>query len=375
MRRPPFFLIFILVIVLLLIVFFVVECPRGERQAPRPARKSLEQVTAEAFAACGLGVEPLQEFKDSKNAFHLKVTLPLAKYLEIEAALEKDIRRIPSVILKKEQERKNDTIFFSWQIDTQDKERLDILFTCRPESSKKESGARPASSAKKAAIIMDDLGYSLDIVRSLIALDRPLTAAVLPYAPYTRETAELARQGGLEVMLHLPLESLERRSPAGGLPAGMIRSGMDALDIKKDVEACLAQVPYCQGVNNHTGSKITEDFSMMHSILEVIKAKKLYFVDSRTSKNSVAFETAVALDIPSAARDVFLDVEPDDGAIKAKIEELFRISQKRGEAVGICHPSQKTLAALKTYLPLADHYGVELVLVSAIVKRPGRPQP
>jgi polysaccharide deacetylase 2 family uncharacterized protein YibQ len=218
-----------------------------------------------------------------------------------------------------------------------------------------------------AAIIMDDMGNSLEPIRALCALGRPITAAVLPFAAETLPTVEAAAACGLEIMLHLPLESLQKppRTPAGTISAGMTRE-----EVRRGVQACLDQVPGCVGVNNHAGSKVTEDGEMMPLILEVIRDKGLYFIDSRTTSATVAYETARRLGIRAAERRVFLDGTPDETAIKERIEELFRTARDRGRAVGICHPKPETLAALRKYISTAESYGVTLVFASEIVERP-----
>jgi polysaccharide deacetylase 2 family uncharacterized protein YibQ len=224
----------------------------------------------------------------------------------------------------------------------------------------------PAPPAKKAAVIMDDLGYSLDLLRSLALLKRPVTVSILPFAALSVESARLAREAGLEVMLHLPLQSLFE--PPDKNPEGMISADMNREDIEKHVRSCLARVPWARGVNNHEGSKITEDAKVMSVILEVLKSEKLFFIDSRTTPGSVAVEVARRIGVPAASRQVFLDVDPREQSIKARLEELFRIAQKHGQAVGICHPKEETIRALQKYLRRADDFGVELVFASDVVR-------
>jgi uncharacterized protein len=222
----------------------------------------------------------------------------------------------------------------------------------------------PGGSAR-AAIIMDDLGYNLDPLRALCAIGGNITASILPYAAETLPSVRAAQACGLEIMLHLPLESLV---PPARTPEGTITSGMSPDEVRRGVLACLEQVPGCRGVNNHAGSKATEDGALMPAILDVLREKGLYFVDSRTTSATVAFETARALGVPAAERRVFLDGVLEDGAIKARIEELFRAARETGRAVGICHPKAETLAALRAYLGLAADYGVTLVFASEIVE-------
>ena len=231
-----------------------------------------------------------------------------------------------------------------------------------------EAPAPPAEEVRTslAAVIIDDLGYSLEPVQAICAFKRPVTVSILPFAPATLETARLAREGGLEIMLHLPLEALHQKMEKAS--QGTIYTSMTAAEIRKNVLASLAEVPGCRGVNNHTGSMVTEDDRMMPVILGVLKEKNLFFIDSRTSPNSIAFETARSMGVPSAARRTFLDDSLEEAAIKRQLEELFRVARANGRAVGIGHARKETLQALGKYLSLADAYGVKLVFASAVVE-------
>jgi len=235
-----------------------------------------------------------------------------------------------------------------------------------PQKKEADRPQKPEAPRPKAAVIIDDLGYSLEAARTICALRQPVTVAILPFASSTLETAQVAHECGLEIMLHLPLESLLQKS--GNSFGGMISAGMTREEIQRNILSCLEQIPWSSGVNNHEGSKITEDAEMMPEILEVLKDKGLYFIDSRTTRDSIAFETAKLMGVRAASRQVFLDGDLNETAIKAKIGELFRLAQARGRAVGICHPKKETLAALEKYLGLAADYGIKLVFASEIVE-------
>jgi len=95
--------------------------------------------------------------------------------------------------------------------------------------------------------------------------------------------------------------------------------------------------------------------------------KALFFIDSRTSGRSIAYEVAISLGIPSAYRHIFLDVQSDEDYIKGKLLELFRLAQKNGAAVGICHPTEETLRVLKENFHLVDKFNLQPVFASDIV--------
>lgn len=359
MRRTSFPFLSLLLLVLA-IGFLGPGCRRQERKTP-PTEPGPAEILIKTLAGQGLTAKDIHQFRDNAGKLHCKVELELETYEAIEPQLETQLIKASGVILKKEKNEVKDAVYFLWQVAGKSQEQVTILFACRP----KGPPAGPPS-RKMAAIIVDDLGYSLEAVQSLCALKKPITVSILPFVPLTLKTAELAREGGLEIMLHLPLESLNRppkKTPLGGT----ISKGMNRDEIKRDVEACLQQIPWCKGVNNHTGSKITEDLEIMRIILEVVKDKGLYFIDSRTTKNSVAFDLALKLGVPSAMRKVFIDAVESEEGIQAKLVELFQMAREKGRAVGICHARPETLRALQKYIGLAEGYGVELVFASGVV--------
>ncbi len=349
------------------LVFLAVECPSHPDRPAGGSAKALGPVLKDAVSQPRSGASSVHLFKAGESEWHIQVILPMEKYAALEAGLEETIRAIPARVAKKEQERRDGSIRFLWDVlggTDAAPSRAILLFVC-PESPP-TTRERPASSGGPvAAIIIDDVGYNVDIVRSLGALDRPLTLAVLPGCPHTRDSAQAALGFGLEVMLHLPLESFEHgaaRAP------GTIDTNMPRAEIGKRVAAFLDEIPGARGVNNHTGSKATEDPAVMIGVLEVIKARGLYFIDSRTSRRTVAYDAAKALGIPCASRRVFLDQPPGAGTVRARLEELFRLARKDGAAVGIGHARVETVEALKTGLALADAAGVKLVFASQIVR-------
>ncbi len=227
---------------------------------------------------------------------------------------------------------------------------------------------KPAAPAGKVALIVDDMGNSLEALDELLGLGEPVTVAVLPYSAHALETARRAHEKGLEVLLHLPLESLNGNGSEAGTE-GLIRSGMGDEEVRSLMAEELDRVPYARGVNNHMGSKVTADTAMMRTILEPLRERGLYFLDSRTSAKSVAYDVAVGMGIPAASRQVFLDADGDTSRIRERLLELFRIARRDGRAVGICHPFQETFRTLKENFGLLESYRLEAVFASEIARR------
>lgn len=219
----------------------------------------------------------------------------------------------------------------------------------------------------RIALVIDDLGRSLADLEALARLEVPLSYAVLPFETMTAEvTAALAAKQA-EILCHLPMAAEDGQDPG----AGALLAGMDPDELERRTRAALAAVPGAAGANNHMGSALTADESAMRRILGVLSERGLFFVDSRTSPATVGFDTALALDIPAAARDVFLDADPESTAVAAEFQRLLGIARERGAAIAIGHPHPATLAMLAREVPLAVAAGYEFVPVSYLLESPG----
>ena len=198
------------------------------------------------------------------------------------------------------------------------------------------------------AIVIDDIGYNRDSARKLIALQYELTFSVLPKSPYAKELANLAWMRGKEVMLHIPMATqTNSRLDPGGIPLDMPPDSITTL-----VSAHLANFPQARGINNHMGSRLTELKPAMTAVMKALKPDDLFFIDSRTSAQSVAFKHAKEAGLQTADRDIFLDNEQSVAAIAAQLEKAVVLAEKNGSAVAIGHPYPETYAALKSHLPL-----------------------
>ncbi len=217
----------------------------------------------------------------------------------------------------------------------------------------------------RVAIIFDDAGYSLRAAQEVMALGRPVTISVLPGLPYSTRIADEASRHGVQVILHLPLEPDNPSLPLG--PGG-IAVGMSDEEIQKTVAEDLATVPTAVGANNHMGSRGTSDPRVMRAVIEVIKARHLFFVDSLTSPHSVAAQVAREMGVPAAVRAVFLDNRDDEAYVRGQLHLLIKLAVSRGQAIAIGHVGRVTSGVLREMLPEFDEAGIQLVQVSQLVR-------
>jgi polysaccharide deacetylase 2 family uncharacterized protein YibQ len=219
-----------------------------------------------------------------------------------------------------------------------------------------------------AAIIIDDLGANLENPHQLLALPYALTFSILPHLSDSAETAREARHAGREVMLHLPMEPV----PSPHAPPGTadIRVGMNRLEIEHVIDSDLASVPQAAGVNNHMGSRATADPRLMAAVMRSLAGRHLFFIDSRTTASSVAFDAARRQGLPAFYRSVFLDDTQSVPYTLGQLREFRRVLEEQGAALAIGHPYPTTIAALAKFLPEVVRDDVELEPASQLLQLP-----
>ena len=224
----------------------------------------------------------------------------------------------------------------------------------------------PSEQAKDArlAIIIDDLGNDRAAADAIFALQCPITVSVLPNHPKSMEIAQEAHRRGYQIMLHLPMESIGNERPE----AQELRPGMSASEVSTLVDNLLQAVPDVAGVNNHQGSHSTADATLMDELMPVLRERNLFYVDSRTTAATVAYDSARRIGVRSGFRNVpFLDDVAEVGAVRKQLQLALRDARKKGDAIAIGHPHPATLQALREVLPEAKLQGVRLVFVSEVV--------
>ena len=223
-----------------------------------------------------------------------------------------------------------------------------------------DTGGRPM-----IAIVIDDLGLDRKRSARMAKLPGPLTLSFLTYAEDLVQQTRAARQAGHELMLHVGMEPVSKTVDPG---PNVLLTGDGPDEIRRRLRWGLDRFPGFVGVNNHMGSKFTEDRDAMAVVLGELKKRGLLFLDSRTSAHSVGARLAHEMGVPAVARNVFLDNENDVAKVKARLAEVERIARRTGAAVAIGHPRDATLAALGEWLPALKEKGLVLVPLTAVVR-------
>ncbi|RDV26674.1 divergent polysaccharide deacetylase family protein [Alteromonas aestuariivivens] len=217
------------------------------------------------------------------------------------------------------------------------------------------------SAAPKVAVILDDMGYRLSDSQAL-SLPAEVAFSILPDTPLSASLSEQAYAQGRDVMLHMPMEAESGKK----LGPKALTADMQPKRIQATLESALNSVPYAIGVNNHMGSKLTRETGPMIALMEALKQRELFFVDSRTTALTVAEQTARDLGLPVARRHVFIDHQQSPEFMQQQFERLVELAHRQGTAIAIAHPHPQTVRFLTTALQQLSDLDVQLVPVSQL---------
>jgi len=218
----------------------------------------------------------------------------------------------------------------------------------------------------KVAIVIDDLGGENHIAQELLQWDLPLTFSILPFTPYSKTLALEAHRKGKETILHLPMEPHGYPKVKPG--EGVLLYDMDEENLLSQLSKDIEAIPYVKGVSNHMGSRFTGDPEKMRIILSELKRRGLFYLDSRTTPQTVGLQTAKSLGLRAMERSLFLDHSSNEDDIKRQLEQLAKLSLSTGKAIGIGHPRSSTLKSLKEMIPKIKEKGIEFVTLSAVME-------
>jgi polysaccharide deacetylase 2 family uncharacterized protein YibQ len=215
----------------------------------------------------------------------------------------------------------------------------------------------------KLAILIDDCGYQLDPVRTLTSLPLNMTFAVIPFKTNSEAALSIIKGSGHTAMLHLPMQPFS----GGSSESRSVKVGMTKQQIQDFTREALDSLPGVEGVNNHQGSAATSNGPTIRAVLEVLKERGMFFVDSRTSASSVAEENASEMGVPTAHNAFFLDNSSDVGDIEAQIIKAVKTADRYGSAIVICHARPNTAKAWQQCYQAVLNSGITMVSVPELL--------
>ena len=198
----------------------------------------------------------------------------------------------------------------------------------------------------KLTIIIDDIGNSFKTAKQIWAINRNITLSILPFLKYSKKISIYAKKHHLPVMLHFPMEPLNYKNK---LENFFLLTNMDDKRFFKVMDSVLNSIPYYQGINNHMGSRFTSDEKSLEKFFDIIRFKRVFFIDSRTTPLSKAAKISLENGILTGVRDVFLDNKLKVSYILQQLNKLYKIACEKKYAIAIGHPHKETIEALRIF--------------------------
>lgn len=241
------------------------------------------------------------------------------------------------------------------QVETGEQSQVYEIYPKSPEP--KERG--------RIGIIIDDFGYRNDEVSDgFLELDARLTYAVIPGHAHSTSFGQKAVSAGFEVIVHMPMENTGKTY---GEEEFVLMTDMDKETIERRLKNALNQIPTAIGMNNHQGSKASADQHVMTNVAKVLKNKNLFYIDSRTTVETIGETTMEVFGVPTARRNIFLDNDNDEEKIVKQLQKLAKKAEKSGYAIGIGHVKPKTLFVLEEQIPILKRQGFKFEFVSRML--------
>ena len=249
---------------------------------------------------------------------------------------------------------------------------LTIVFSLNAIVRANVGASAEADDRARLAIIIDDFGQARAGVDIMIGIDRKLTLAVMPFLEFSERDMEKAAEGGHEVIIHIPLQyGYNDKQDWVGENAVKVIDSDEA--VRNKISSFVDSLPKAVGANIHMGSLGSTDKRVMTVVMQTLKERGLYFVDSKTSAGSVCSAVSKEVGISYGENGIFLENHgKDDESIKKQLMKAAALAKKTGAAIAIGHVGAEsgkvTAEVIRDNIGQIEAMGVELVYASEIVK-------
>ncbi len=329
-----------------------------------------EEIAYLSLSSAGIPQTKVKKTFDDKGNITLKTTISIRQLKTIESKLKKYLTNTKNLKIKEfsngkiiyiESTTDNLKMVLAYRKGEKTKRKTKKKKKLALNSKKKQK--TPNKTSKKTikkkfaqpllAIIIDDVGIGhMDAFKKALTIPYPITFAILPFRQHTNECAELAKGRGFEIILHMPMEpyGYPKKDPG---PGAIFEKDNKKL-IEEKLSAAFDAVKYAKGLNNHMGSKITALRYSSRVFLNYLKENGYFFIDSRTSKDTIALIEARKMSVPSLKRNVFIDNSRKAKNIEKQLKLAVQDAKKYGFAVAIGHNYPETIDELKKLMPSLD---------------------
>jgi len=171
-------------------------------------------------------------------------------------------------------------------------------------------------------------------------------------------------------VLHLPLEPLDY--PRNNPGPGTVLVTMGGSKIAGIVRHQLDDAGPVVAVANLAGSLATQDQSVMTAVYRVLRDRGLPFLHLSPAPGSVCKTLASELGVEYARPDIVLEAggRQPARALDAGWKRALELARRRGRAIVVLHASDAALAWLAGAVEPKRLGGVEIVPLTALVRKP-----
>ena len=215
-------------------------------------------------------------------------------------------------------------------------------------------------------LVIDDFGFAQKKdVQDFFEINDNITVAIIPGTPYAKSIGKYADSIGVETIIHMPMESHKEDNINYAVS---LNEKLNATLVEEKIRFAFNEVPTALGMNNHQGSKATENLQLMKDIARTLKNMDKFFLDSFTNPESRGYITMRRYGVPTQLRQVFLDHVENPAEIKFNLDSLVTLSHDMDIAVGIGHVKPMTLEVLAKEIPRLESEGYRFIRLSQAVR-------
>ncbi|WP_449393996.1 divergent polysaccharide deacetylase family protein [Devosia riboflavina] len=227
--------------------------------------------------------------------------------------------------------------------------------------------AASAGTGPRIALIVTGLGIneqgSLDAIAQLPDL---VTLAFAPYGKALQNTVTVARGGGHEVMLEVPLEPFD--FPQNDPGPHTLLTGEAPRDNLEKLFWLMARFGGYFGIINNMGARFTASAGDFGPVMEELGARGVGYIDDGSSNRSVSAQLASANKVPYARASMLIDANPARSSILSALDSLEAEAVEHGSAIGIVSALPISIQAVSEWSAGLDSKGIALVPASALMQ-------
>lgn len=225
------------------------------------------------------------------------------------------------------------------------------------------SGSADARAGPGVAIVLTEVGEDERVTPAMLSrLPPAIGIAVTPNARHSAAYAAAALAAGHQLWAGIPMQPT--RYPAVTPGPRLLLLTASAEENRATVLWALDRVPGAIGAYNIMGSAITADPETLGQVIDILKERRLLFLDTRSTGATVSARLGAAAGLNVTLSDRFLDETPAPAAIDSALDDLAALARRRGRALGVMHADPASLARLEKWLPTLETHHVSLVQAS-----------